>query len=67
MPGREGLKGKQAGPRLGHCGPLGKWRGAVVEDLQALAPNVMWQQGQDQPADQLGWGWGQPAMQQPRC
>lgn len=58
MPGREGLRGKQAGPRLGHCGPLGKWRGAVVEDLLALAPKVVWQQGPDKPTELPGVGMG---------
>lgn len=69
MPGREGLRGKRAGlPRLGQCGPLGKGRGAVLEDSQVLAPTVVWQQGQDKAAEgQLGCGWGGAAMQRPWC
>lgn len=60
MPGREELRGKQGGlPRLGHHGPLGKWRGAVVKDFQAVVPTVVGRQTQDKPTEgQLEWGWG---------
>lgn len=60
MPGREGRRGKQAGlPSKGHGEPLGRWKGAVVKGLQALAPTVVWRQGQDKSAEgQLECGWG---------
>lgn len=52
MPGRQELRGKQGGlPRLGHHGPLGKWRGAVVEDFQAVVPTVVGRQTQDKPTE----------------